>query len=160
MTATTLVLGVGNILMTDEAVGAEVVRVLAAAGDPRLTCLDGGTLSFTLAPVIADHPRLIVIDAAALGEAPGHLQVFTDEAMDHRLTTQARTVHEVSLADLMDMARLTDSLPRQRALIGIEPGRIGWGETLTPEVAAAVPRAVAAVRTLLADWDRMDAATP
>jgi len=61
-------------------------------------------------------------------------------------------VHEVSLSDLFDMARLTDSLPARRALIGIEPERVDWGSELTPAVAAAVPCAADEIRALLQRW--------
>ncbi|MBK1719516.1 HyaD/HybD family hydrogenase maturation endopeptidase [Thiocystis violacea] len=151
----TLILGIGNILMTDEGVGAEVVRRLEAALEPdeAIAFMDGGTLSFTLAGPIGESQRLIVVDAAALSDAPGSLRLFEDEAMDRQLRTQARSVHEVSLSDLMDMARLSDSLPERRALIGIEPGVIDWGERLTPEVEAAVPLAMRLAMDLLARWD-------
>lgn len=156
MSHTTLILGLGNLLMTDEGVGAEVVRRLQrdCAGDPRLSFMDGGTLSFTLAGPIGEHPQLIVVDAASLGEPPGKVRVFDGEAMDHQLRSNATSVHEVSLSDLMDMARLTDSLPSKRALVGIQPAIIDWGETLTPAVEAAVPIAMTAIRNLLAQWDQ------
>jgi hydrogenase maturation protease len=152
----TLILGLGNTLLTDEAVGAVVVQRLAAEADPdaALAFLDGGTLSFTLAVPIARYPRLIVIDAAVMGEAPGSLRVFEGEAMDRQLSRHARSVHEVSLADLLDIARLTDTLPARRALIGIEPAVVDWGDGLTPAVEAAVPLAMARVRELIARWDR------
>lgn len=154
MSPATLILGLGNVLMTDEAVGAAVLRHLEA--DAHLPAdwalMDGGTLSFTLAGPIGDAERLIVVDAAAMGDAPGTVRVFEGEAMDRQLRTHAKSVHEVSLADLMDMVRLTDQLPPQRALIGIEPEEIGWGEDLTPQVAAAVPRAAAEIRALYARW--------
>lgn len=151
----TLILGLGNVLLTDEAVGPVVVGRLAAEleGDPHLRLLDGGTLSFTLAVPIEECERLIVVDAAALGEPPGSVRVFEDGAMDRQLSRHAKSVHEVSLADLMDMARLTDRLPTRRALIGIEPALVDWGDGLTPEVAAAVPLAMAEVRRLLSRWD-------
>lgn len=154
MTATTLILGLGNILMTDEAVGAEVIRRLEADTAPSasLRFVDGGTLSFTLAVPIGECPQLIVVDAAAMGDPPGSVRVFEGAAMDRQLRAHANSVHEVSLSDLMDMARLTDTFPIRRALVGIEPERIGWGERLTPAVAAAVPLAVARIRELLADW--------
>jgi len=154
MTGQTLILGLGNVLLTDEAVGAAVLRALesAAAADPDLILLDGGTLSFTLAGPIGEAARLVVVDAAALGGPPGTVRVFEGEAMDAQLSRHATSVHEVSLADLLDMARLTDSLPPKRALIGIEPATLDWGETLTPPVAAAVPEAVAAIGHLLAKW--------
>ncbi|MGE5154178.1 MAG: HyaD/HybD family hydrogenase maturation endopeptidase [Bdellovibrio bacteriovorus] len=153
-TQTTLILGLGNVLLTDEAVGPVVVGRLAAEleGDPSLRLLDGGTLSFTLAVPIEECQRLIVVDAAALGEAPGSVRVFEGEVMDRQLSRHAKSVHEVSLADLLDMARLTDRLPQHRALIGIEPAVVDWGDGLTPQVEAAVPLAMAQVRRLLSDW--------
>ena len=154
----TLILGLGNVLLTDEAVGVAVLDALAADAEttPGLSLVDGGTLSFTLAGPIGDAARLIVVDAAAMGEAPGSIRVFEGTAMDEQLTRHAKSVHEVSLSDLMDIARLTDSLPQRRALIGIEPERVDWGSELTPPVAAAVPRAVSEVRALLQRWRDSD----
>jgi hydrogenase maturation protease len=150
----TLILGLGNVLMTDEAVGAEVVRRLGqeAGSDASLMLVDGGTLSFTLALPIGECPHLIVVDAAAMGEPPGSVRVFEDEAMDRQLSVNAKTVHEVSLSDLMDIARLTDTLPLRRALVGIEPELVGWGDRLTPAVEAAIPEAIARIRALLERW--------
>lgn len=154
MSATTLILGIGNTLFRDEGVGVEVIRRLALADDLKdVVLIDGGTLSFTLAPEIADSPRLIVVDAAILGTAPGSVRVFEGDAMDRQLSGKGKSVHEVSLMDLMDMARLSDTLPRRRALVGIEPGEVAWGDSLTPEVEAAVPIALAEIRRLLARWD-------
>lgn len=150
----TLILGLGNVLLTDEAVGAAVLKALAPAAeaDPDLTLYDGGTLSFTLAGPIGDAARLIVVDAAAMGDPPGTVRIFEGEAMDRQLSVHAKSVHEVSLADLFDIARLTDTLPAQRALIGIEPERVDWGDQLSPAVAAAVPEAVSRIDALLQRW--------
>ena len=157
MATDTLILGLGNVLMTDEAVGAAVLRALdPTAADGDMTLLDGGTLSFTLAGPIAAAARMIVVDAAAMGEAPGTVRLFEGAAMDARLSRHAKSVHEVSLADLLDIARLTDSLPTQRALLGIEPESVDWGDGLTPAVAAAVPEAVAEIRRLLGAWQAAD----
>ncbi|TVQ90664.1 MAG: hydrogenase maturation protease [Chromatiaceae bacterium] len=154
MSGDTLILGLGNVLLTDEAVAAAVLQALAeqTPPDPDLTLLDGGTLSFTLAGPIAAARQMIVVDAAAMGDPPGSVRLFEGATMDAQLRRHASSVHEVSLADLIDIARLTDSLPARRALIGIEPGRVDWGDTLTPAVAAAVPTAVAMIQELLARW--------
>jgi hydrogenase maturation protease len=161
VTSCTLVLGLGNTLLTDEAVGPVVVARMHAEDETpgRVHYLDGGTLSFTLAGPIADCSRLIVVDAAAMGAAPGTVRVFEGDAMDRQLRVHAKSVHEVSLADLLDIARLTDSLPHPRALIGIEPAVVDWGSELTPAVSAAVPQAIALARHLLARWDT-EAAAP
>ena len=155
MTPSTLLLGLGNTLLTDEAVGPRVVERMQTEGDATdgIRYLDGGTLSFTLAVPIAECRRLIVVDAAAMGTRPGTVWVFEGEAMDRQLRLHAKTVHEVSLADLLDIARLTDSLPPRRALVGIEPAVVDWGSELTPEVRGAVTEVIVRVRELLARWD-------
>jgi hydrogenase maturation protease len=154
VTATTLILGIGNTLFRDEGVGVEVIRRLELADDlADVVLIDGGTLSFTLAPAIADSPRLIVVDAAILNAPPGSVRVFEGEAMDQQLSGKGKSVHEVSLMDLMDMARLSGTLPQRRALVGIEPDEVDWGDTLSPAVDAAVPLALAEIRRLLTRWD-------
>lgn len=158
MMYSTLVLGLGNTLLSDEGIGPLVVRHLKAEADPAAPrrFLDGGTLSFTLAGPIEDCRCLIVVDAAAMGDPPGTVRVFVGEAMDRQLRQHANSVHEVSLADLLDMVRLTDRLPERRALVGIEPAVIDWGDGLTPAVEAAVPVAIARVKELLHRWDETE----
>ena len=152
--STTLILGIGNTLLSDEGVGIHVIDHLRAThpSSPDITLLDGGTLSFTLAGPIAEHDNLIVIDAARLDATPGTLRTFVGEAMDRYLGGNRRSVHEVGLGDLLDIARLSGTYPEQRALIGIQPGSLDWGEQLTPPVTAAVDAAAEAVLRLHADW--------
>ncbi|MTW20517.1 HyaD/HybD family hydrogenase maturation endopeptidase [Allochromatium palmeri] len=158
MTQSTLILGLGNTLMSDDGVGPLVVRYLKAEADPAapLQFLDGGTLSFSLAGPIEDCRCLIVVDAAAMGDPPGTVRVFEGETMDRQLRQHAKSVHEVSLADLLDMVRLTDRLPERRALVGIEPEVLGWGDSLTPAVEAAVPMAMARIKEMLRRWDETE----
>jgi len=150
----TLILGIGNTLLTDEGVGVHVVQHLARhhPDEEGLTYLDGGTLSFTLAGDIADHEALVVIDAARLGEPPGTVRVMEDEAMDRYLGKAHLSVHEVGLSDLMDMSRLSDHLPVRRALVGIEPALLDWGDAPSPEVAPAVEVAARLVLDLVRRW--------
>jgi hypothetical protein len=50
------------------------------------------------------------------------------------------------------MARLRDCLPRRRALLCIQPGRIEWSEALSAPVADAMPEAVRRARSTLKRW--------
>ncbi|MCB1737512.1 MAG: HyaD/HybD family hydrogenase maturation endopeptidase, partial [Gammaproteobacteria bacterium] len=138
----TLVLGIGNTLLTDEGVGVFVLHALHRQFGhlPDLDFVDGGTLSFTLASAIEDADYLIVLDAAELNAEPGVVHTFEDAAMDGFLGAPRRSVHEVGLMDLMDIARLTEHVPRRRALIGIQPHCFEWGDVPSPEVAAALPQ--------------------
>lgn len=155
----TLILGIGNTLLSDEGVGVHVVEHLRGlhGAEPDLTFLDGGTLSFTLAGDIADHEALIVVDAARLGLAPGTVRCLEGEEMDRHLLSGKMSVHEVGLSDLMDIARLSDHLPAHRALVGIEPEYLDWGDAPTAPVAAAIPEAAAAVMALVGRWRAQDA---
>ena len=136
----TLVLGIGNTLLSDEGAGIHALNLLQSeyADIPNLTFLDGGTLSFTLASWIEDCDNLIVFDAAQLRQPAGSVKTFVGTEMDAFLGAAKRSAHEVGLMDLMDIARLTDHLPVNRALIGIEPKTVGWGDRLTPHIEQAV----------------------
>jgi hydrogenase maturation protease len=115
--------------------------------------MDGGTLSFTLAGAIEDAEQLIVIDAAQYDGEPGTTKVFIGEQMDVFVGgNRKRSVHEVSLIDLLMIARLAGQLPQQRALIGIQPRDIDWGETPTPPVAAAIQEACDQALQLVKEW--------
>jgi hydrogenase maturation protease len=152
----TLVLGIGNILLRDEGAGIHALHELRAmvSGRDDVELMDGGTLSFTLAGEIEDAAHLIVIDAAQLDAAPGTTQVFVGNDMDSFVGgNRKRSVHEVGLIDLMAIARLTDRLPPQRALIGIQPQEIDWGEAPSPAVAAAIPVACRYVLALMEQWN-------
>jgi len=149
-----LVLGVGNTLMSDDGVGVRLLERLQSTAPPmaEVDYVDAGTLSFILLPRIQACDALIVLDAAHLDETPGAMRTLTGPDMDEFLRTARCSVHEVGIRDLLDLARLTDSLPERRAFVGIQPKEIGWGDALSPEVAAAVPEAVARVLELLAEW--------
>jgi hydrogenase maturation protease len=152
----TLVLGIGNTLLSDEGVGIHLLDYLRCQ-EPQpagVTWLDGGTLSFTLAPEIEDCDNLLVLDAAQLNESPGTVKLLLDGDMDAFIGHGKRSVHEVGLVDLMSIARIQNRLPRQRALLGIQPAQLGWGEAPSAAVAQAIPEAARLARQLLYKWEK------
>lgn len=157
----TLILGIGNTLLSDEGVGVHALNLLQSSYPdlPNLTFIDGGTLSFTLAAYIEDCDQLIVFDAAELKAPPGTVKTMAGKNMDAFLGGARRSPHEVGLLDLFDIARLTESLPVNRALIGIQPLSIEWGMSPTPVVAKSLPIAVEQAVALLESWGRAEALT-
>jgi hydrogenase maturation protease len=149
-----LVLGFGNVLLSDDGAGVRLVELLRAQVGPGVAdFVDGGTVGFSLLPYFEATDSLLVIDAAELGIAAGSIGLFEDEAMDGFLRSpRRRTVHEVGLIDLLDMARLEGCLPRRRALLCIQPCRIDWSETLSAPVTQALPEATRQARWLLRRW--------
>ena len=151
----TLVLGIGNTLLTDEGVGVHVLQALAPelANWPGVTLLDGGTLSFTLAGPIEDADALIVVDAANIKSEPGEWALLKGDAMDAFLMGNRKsTVHEVGLTDLRAIAILAGHWPEKRAMLAIRPDVVDWGEFPTPAVAAAIPPACAAIVEQIREW--------
>lgn len=153
---TTLVLAIGNKLLSDEGAGLHVLQQLSETHPENddVIYLDGGTLSFTLAGAVSDAENLIVIDAAELHSEPGTVNCMVNEQMDQFLGSCKRSVHEIGLLDLLDISRLTETLPKNRALIGIQPDVIDWGDSLTAQVEQAVPTAVTHVIDLLSKWNK------
>lgn len=152
----TLVLGLGNTLLGDDGAGIYAIRQLEQQwpnDDGKVEFVDGGTLSFTLTELIQDADQLIVIDAAQLNEKPGSVHVFEDHDMDQFVRNgKFASVHEVSLAELMDIARLTDRLPARRALIGIQPQLVDWADKPTPEILEGINVACNKTHSLLEAW--------
>jgi hydrogenase maturation protease len=150
-----LVLGFGNVLLGDDGAGISIVKRLRIhPACAAYEIIDGGTLSFTLLHYVEATDALLVIDAAELGSLPGTVALFEGHAMDSFLmSARRRTVHEVGIIDLLDMARLRGSLPARRALLCIQPGHIDWTDVLSMPVAIGATVAVAEARTLLARWD-------
>jgi hydrogenase maturation protease len=151
-----VVLGFGNVLLRDDGAGVQIAtRLQHQLGPAVADFIDGGTMSFSLLPCIEASDALLVIDAADLGCAPGAVRLFVDDKMDAFLRcTRRRTVHEIGIIDLMDMARLRDCLPRRRALLCIQPAAIDWGEALSEPVLRALPKAEAVARHVLRRWTR------
>ncbi len=86
--------------------------------------------------------------------APGTIKVFHDLEMDRFLSAGGkRSVHEVGLMDLMDIARLTEMLPAKRALVGVQPLELDWGDWPSAPVAAAIPGAAEQVLGILSVWN-------
>ncbi len=122
----TLVLAIGNKLLRDEGAGLHVLNALSENHPETedVTYIDGGILSFTLADAVENADYLIVIDAAELKSKPGTVNCMVNEQMDQFLGSCKRSVHEIGLLDLLDISRLTETLPENRALIGIPPNVI------------------------------------
>jgi hydrogenase maturation protease len=153
-TSLTLVLGFGNVLLSDDGAGVQLVEKLRSEwGADAAEFVDGGTMSFALLAYVEAADSMLVIDAAELNGAPGTIGLFEGAGMDQFLkSSRRRTVHEVGLIDLLDMARLQGCLPSQRALLCIQPGSIDWCETLSPAVAGAMTEAARQARSVLRRW--------
>ncbi len=135
-----LVLGIGNILLSDEGAGVRAVEYLNAHYKipPQLTLVDGGTMGLEILPYLEDKDCLIIVDAAALGKAPGY--VSRDELIDAGVFFRNKiSPHQLGLSEVLGAATLTGCLPGKIILLGIEPGKLDAGLEFSNEVGQAFP---------------------
>lgn len=141
-----LVLGLGNVLLADDGVGAAVLdrleRDYHIPTEVRL--VEGGTLGLSLLDEIAEARHVILVDAVATDAPPGSL-VRLDGADVIDAVRDRLSVHQVGVADLLNAARLIGRYPASVVLLGLVPGRIGLGVGRTREVDAAIDALVSAI---------------
>ena len=142
-----LVLGIGNILLSDEGAGIHVVTRLEKEGFNEADLMDGGTGGFHLLGFIQSYKTIIIIDAS-LDEFPaGNVRVLHPRyAKDFPRQLSA---HEIGLKDLLDSAYLLGNMP-QIHLVAISIKDFQeMGMELTDEVRKAIPVAMQSVKELI-----------
>jgi hydrogenase maturation protease len=135
----TLIIGYGNPLRSDDAVGLHIVRGLAAAG---YRVIETFQLAPELAEDIAAVRRVIFVDCQ-VGLAPGEIAVSSVSRNRHPDT------HLQTPEDLLRLASDVYSVEPEAFLVGIGPEFMDMGETLSPAVSASIPRAIRKVKSLL-----------
>ncbi len=136
-----LVLGLGNILLSDEGVGVRAVEELQRRYDCSdvVEIVDGGTVGFELLPYFDERSHILIVDAVKADNKPGTIVRIDDPPAYFRARTSP---HQIGLADVMGLAVITDNLPDNIALFGIEPKQLSTGLTLSNEVAQNLSRLV------------------
>ena len=149
----TLVLGIGNLVMSDDGIGVRVVQELATrcrfpAG---VTVLDGGTLGLDLLPYLEGVERLLIVDAVPTDGPPGTL-VRLSGAEIPAVFAHKLSPHQVGLQDLLAVARLLGHEPAELVLWGVQPASIEMTMELTPVVADCLEPLIAHCLGELAAW--------
>ena len=156
------VLGLGNRLESDEALGGLVVERLA--DDPSLLAvlpdadavetIDGGTVGLGLIPYLTGLDGLVVVDVISAGEPPGTLLDLEGESLIRKDVVMS--VHDLGAGELLGALHVMDAWPRRVRVVGLEPLAIELGLELTRPVAAGVPGLLDRIVEHLAAWQRED----
>lgn len=120
-----LILGIGNILLSDEGVGVRVVQHLEKSADftPHFDIVDGGTCGMELLDVLANREYVIIIDAVIANKQPGEILVLKDEQVP-ALFSRKISPHQLGICDVLSALKLTDEYPKHLCLIGIQPASL------------------------------------
>ena len=141
------VLGLGNVLMSDDGFGPFVVRVLEATYEapPNVEFIDVGTPGLDLTPYLLDTEAVIFVDTVTSAGKPGEIKTYNREEI-LRHPPQTRTSgHDPALKEALLTVDAAGHGPRTATLVGVVPEWIATGVVLSPQVEASVGRAVMTV---------------
>lgn len=146
-----LVLGVGNILLSDEGIGVRVIEVLEQRYvlPDNVDVLDGGTAGMELLEAMASRTHLIIVDAIVSRKSePGELLILRDEEVPVLFNNKI-SPHQLGLSDVLSALRFTGEFPDRITLVGVIPHSLEPNIGLTPTVEASLEPALQAVLAAL-----------
>jgi hydrogenase maturation protease len=150
----TLVVGLGNPILTDDGVGIHVVRAVAERCQPDdVIFAEASVGGLRLLDALAGYRRVVLVDAIQTRDGrPGEIHRLS--LRDLRASMHSGSSHDLSLPGALRLGRqIGMTLPEDEGvvIIAVEVADVlTFGETCTPAVAAAIPRAVDAVLAELA----------
>src|SRR5690242_10203510 len=151
------VIGLGNVLMGDDAFGPYVAKLLDAWYEwpDDVAVVEMGTQGVELTPFVRDHEAIVVISSIHDGSAPGTLRTLSQaEVMDPELPRRTPSLrnspYEPQIRNHVLKLEFVGGAPRAVWVVGASPSSIELIGGLTPPVRAVLPGAVEAVLALLA----------
>lgn len=150
---TTLVLGLGNPLMTDDGIGLAALEWLRDDWilPDEVVLRDGGTWGLRLLPDVEDAARLLLVDAVDVGRPPGTIVVLERDELP-RFLSHKLSPHQVGVRDLLALAELRGRLPDDTVAMGIQPVRVELGSGVSSEADAAMDELVSRILDRLERW--------
>lgn len=148
-----VVLGVGNILLTDEGLGVHVVKELKENYNftPEISLIDGGTMGMELLTYMRGMKRILLIDAINGGEAPGTVYEFPHRELEQYFTEHI-SVHEVGMQDILRIRAIQENPLEDAIVIGVEPESLEIGFEPSAPVQAVLPEVKERVLRVLRNW--------
>ncbi len=137
-----MILGVGNLLMSDEGVGVHVANKLMEMDLPAgVEVIEGGTDGFRLMNVVTEADRLIVVDAVKGESPPGSIYRFDIKDAPSSPDVFKTSVHQIGILEVIHLSELIGQTP-ETTVIGVEPGSLEMGMALSPEVQDKIPKII------------------
>ncbi len=135
------VIGIGNILMSDEGVGVRVAERLRELknSNENFEVFDGGNMNFQLLEFVEGRDVVIFVDAVDFNGEPGDVKVFRLEDVKG---PEFFSIHDLDYTKVIALAKTCGiDVPEKMFVVGIKPKKVSEGLELTPEVQRAVEKA-------------------
>ncbi|MDI3257111.1 MAG: HyaD/HybD family hydrogenase maturation endopeptidase [Kyrpidia sp.] len=147
------ILGIGNILYSDEGVGIHVLPLLEEvfANDENVSVVDGSTDGIKLLGSVESSDYLIVIDAIHAGEKEGSLIVLHGEEIPAHCGRKM-SIHQITFQEVLFAAQLRESYPKRIVMIGTQPASLELGVELSDTVKEHLSDLVERVKKQVKEW--------
>jgi hydrogenase maturation protease len=141
------VIGLGNVLMGDDAFGPTVIGALEAQYEfsPEVAVLDLGTPGLDLTPYLLGLDAAVIVDTVSASGAAGAMVLYRRDDILKAPPQPRLSPHDPGLKEALLTVAFAGDGPREVLLVGVVPGKVTTGIGLTAAVRAAVPGAVAEV---------------
>jgi hydrogenase maturation protease len=136
MKKTTIVLGIGNPLMSDEGIGVVLVNRLSVLAEkfPSVEFADAGTGGMSLLHYFEGREKAVIIDCANMNEKPGKIKKFTPSQVKSVKQLAHLSLHEQDLLKIIEIAKQLDQCPKEIVIFGIQPKNVSFGQSLSKEL--------------------------
>jgi hydrogenase maturation protease len=130
-----LVLGVGNMLLTDEGVGVFAAQTLQKEAWPEnVRILDAGTFTHDIFYLFEGYDAVLVLDIVRCGGRPGAIYRLTGDDLVKN-ENQRLSLHDIDLIDSLNMAEMLHKKRPRLLVLGMEPEDFtSWNIGLSPAV--------------------------
>lgn len=135
----TVVIGIGNLIKSDDGVGVHVVRRLEGMVPPDVQLVEGSVYCADLFGFIEGAKKAIFIDAIEAEDEPGAIFRFTPQEVRQRASVPL-SIHDFGLYELIQTADLMGQCPQDIVIFAVQVEHTEFGEELTAPVYAAVAR--------------------
>ncbi|MGE5235375.1 MAG: hydrogenase maturation protease [Acidobacteriota bacterium] len=141
------VLGLGNVLMGDDALGPFVVQLLQAHYDfpPGVSVIDAGTPGLDLTPFILGTRALVVVDTVKADGPPGTLRLYRKDELLATPPAPRLSPHDPGLKETLLLLDFRGDGPSDVLLVGVVPGVVDTRLGLGPELRSVLPAVERAV---------------
>ena len=148
-----VVLGLGNLLFSDEGMGIHAIRrILREGGLPtEVDVVDGNTMGIELLNHVESATHLLIIDAVDISGKGGSLCTLKGKEIPMFQGVKI-SQHQQSFKEILGIALLRRRLPEHLALVGVQPVNLDWGTDLSAQVDAAMEEVLDFVWGQLAEW--------
>jgi hydrogenase maturation protease len=141
------VIGLGNVLMGDDAFGPTVIALLQAAWEfpPDVELVDGGTPGLHIFAAVHGRRALVVVDAIAGPGEPGELRRFRREDLAALPIAARVSPHDPAVLEALALGDITGDGPTEALLVGVVPASIAMETKMSAPVRVACLAATALV---------------